>query len=217
MTVAFFDLDRTLLDCNSGRLWVAHEFREGRIGVRDALWAGWWLARYSLGVGDGLDGAFAAAVASYAGVEEAGVAERTRAWFDEACVGRLRPGAPAVLEMHRERGDRLVLATSSTAYVGLAAQAHWGFDDVLCTRMEVADGLFTGAIAALAYGDAKHTLAAAWAEQEGVDLAECTFYTDSITDRALMEAVGTPVAVHPDRPLRALARERGWTIADWSA
>ncbi|MCA9572533.1 MAG: haloacid dehalogenase-like hydrolase, partial [Myxococcales bacterium] len=106
-------------------------------------------------------------------------------------------------------------ATSSTLYAALAAQELWGFDDVVCTRMSVADGVFTGGIDVLAYGDGKLDATRAWAAEAGVDLTTTTFYTDSVTDRALMETVGTPVAVNPDRELRRLAAARGWAIEDW--
>lgn len=215
MSVALFDLDRTMIDCNSGRLWVAHEWRGGRIGLRDVAWAGWWLGRYSLGIGDGLDRAFEAAVAFYAGVDEEDVARRTAAWFEEEVAPRLRPGAERALAEHRERGDRLVLATSSTLYVARAAAERWGFDDIVCTRMEVEEGRFTGRIAVLAYGEAKLTATRAWAEQAGVDLGEAAFYTDSVTDLSLMLDVGRPVAVNPDRELLREAGTRGWPIEDW--
>lgn len=215
MPAALFDLDRTLLDCNSGRLWVTHEWRQGRIGWRDAAWASWWLARYTLGVADGMEQVFETAVASFEGVEESLVRERTRVWFDEECAPRLRPGARDALEAHRAAGDRLVLATSSTLYSALAAQQHWGFDDLVCTRMEVADGRFTGAIEALAYGDAKLHACVSWAEESGISLDDCTFYTDSITDLSLLEAVGRPVAVNPDVKLARVAEARRWTTEDW--
>lgn len=212
---ALFDLDRTLLDCNSGRLWVAHEWRAGRIGLRDVAWASWWLLRYSTGFADGMEQVFETAVASYAGLEHETLLNRTQAWFDAECASRLRPGAREALEAHRVAGDRVVLATSSTEYSALAAQSHWGFDDLLCTRMEIDAGRLTGRIRALAYGDAKLIEAQKWSAQTGIDLADCVFYTDSITDRALMEAVGRAVAVNPDAPLAKLALEKSWETVDW--
>jgi len=54
------------------------------------------------------------------------------------------------------------------------------------------------------------------AEREGLDLAECTAYSDSHTDLPFLEAVGRPVAVNPDRELRRVARERGWPVLEFS-
>lgn len=45
MSLALFDLDRTLLAVNSGHLWLRAEWRAGRVGLRDAAWAVWWLGR----------------------------------------------------------------------------------------------------------------------------------------------------------------------------
>ncbi len=216
MPAALFDLDRTLLDCNSGRLWVAHEWRAGRIGVRDAAWAAWWLAKYSLGVSGDMVQVFETAVAAYAGEEESVIRERTATWFGAECASRLRPGARTALDQHRQNGDRLVLATSGTLYSALAALETFGLDDAVCTRMEVGDnGRFTGKVASLAYGDAKLDRAREWAEQTGESLEDAAFYTDSVTDAALLEVVGRPVVVNPDPRLARMAVQRGWPIVDW--
>jgi len=67
----------------------------------------------------------------------------------------------------------------------------------------------------MAYGEAKLHRTTEWAQRRGVDLSSSTFYTDSYSDRALMERVGHPVAVNPDRRLAALAHRRGWEVVDW--
>jgi HAD superfamily hydrolase (TIGR01490 family) len=213
--VALFDLDRTLLDCNSGRLWVAAEWREGRISTRDLAWAGYWLARYSLGLDDGLEQVFDTAVASLQGISEDELDSRVRLWFEREVRHRLRPGGLRALEHHRERGDRLVLATSGTLYAARAAQEAYQLDDIVCTRFEVRDGVFTGRVSDLAVGAAKADRVREWATEEGVELSSCSFYTDSATDLALLEEVGQPRVVHPDRTLARTARQRGWPILDW--
>ena len=75
--------------------------------------------------------------------------------------------------------------------------------------------MFTGRIKASALGPAKAERAVEWAEREGFELADCSFYTDSHSDLALMELVGRPVAVNPDRVLAKAAESRGWEIVDW--
>jgi hypothetical protein len=52
---------------------------------------------------------------------------------------------------------------------------------------------------------------------EGIDLAESFAYSDSITDLPMLEAVGHPVAVNPDRDLRRVAAERGWEIREFES
>jgi phosphoserine phosphatase len=86
---------------------------------------------------------------------------------------------------------------------------------VISSRFEVADGRFTGRIEQNCLGDGKAHAVRAYAEAQGFDLAEASFYTDSVSDRLLLESVGHPVAVNPDRELARLARDRGWAIEDW--
>ncbi len=214
---ALFDLDRTLIDVNSGRLWLLAEWRDGRISLRDVAWGGYWLLRYSLGHEEGLDQVFDTATRTLTGTSEAELDERVRAWFDRELTHRLRPGASAVLEAHRAEGHRLVVATSSSTYVARRAMEVFGLEDEVSTTFHVTDGLFDGTIDRIAIGSAKDDAVFAWAEAAGVDLSRWAFYTDSHSDLALMERVGHPVAVHPDRRLAAVAKARGWPIVDWGA
>ncbi len=215
MSVALFDLDGTILDCNSGRLWLTAEWRAGRLSSRDAVWGAWWLGRYALGLGAGLDRVFEVAVQQLAGSEEAELDARTRVWFEREVKPRVRRGALRALAAHRAAGDRLVLATTSSLYAARAAAEAFGLDEIVCTRFEVVDGRFTGRISEPALGDAKASRVFEWAERQGVSLAQCTFYTDSATDLRLLAAVGRPVAVEPDRVLRREASRRGWPVVSW--
>ena len=54
-----------------------------------------------------------------------------------------------------------------------------------------------------------------WAQERGVDLADCWAYADSVSDLPMLAAVGHPVAVNPDEALRKVAKERDFAIADW--
>lgn len=213
-SAALFDLDRTLIDVNSGNLWVKREWKEGRIGVGTAVWAAAYLALYHAGYSK-LEGAFEQATKLYQGQPEAELEAMTREWFFATVAPRLRPGARDALSRHRDLGEVLAVCTSSSVYAGIAASEAFGLDEVIATRFEVVAGLLTGRVSALAYGDAKLDRTLEWAKARGIDLASSTFYTDSYSDRALMERVGYPVAVNPDRRLASLARQKGWPTMDW--
>jgi phosphoserine phosphatase len=73
----------------------------------------------------------------------------------------------------------------------------------------------TGKIQKVAYGDGKCVVTKEWADANSIDLNLCWFYTDSMSDVALMEAVGFPVAVNPDARLRKHAETKGWPVEDW--
>ncbi len=93
---------------------------------------------------------------------------------------------------------------------------HFGVSGVIATRAETGpDGRYTGELEFYAYGDGKAEAVRAAAERSGIDLARSFAYTDSITDLPLLEAVGNPVAVNPDKELRKAAEERAWPIRDF--
>jgi HAD superfamily hydrolase (TIGR01490 family) len=213
--VALFDFDKTLIEVNSGHLWLRSELKAGRVSARDAAWAVYWFTKYHLGYGDGLDQAFARAVATYARTPDAELAERSQRFFAEQLRLRLRPGARAAITAHREAGHRLAIASSTTQYIADEAMRVWGLELAACTHIAVQDGVVTGDIERSALGRHKTTRVLEWARAEGIDLQEAVFYTDSATDLDLLARVGEPVAVNPDRRLRAVARARRWRIVDW--
>ena len=98
--VAFFDLDRTLIDVNSGRLFAQYEFEKGRISARQLARALLWSLGYHLSLID-LPAAYAQALAHYRGVPEADIIARTAAWFDRDIVHRLLPQAREAMAWHR--------------------------------------------------------------------------------------------------------------------
>lgn len=216
MAVAFFDLDRTVISRNSATLWIRFELAERRITWRQALRAAAWVLRYNLGAVD-LGDPIRRTVATLAGQREAEVAARTARFHAEAVRPLYRPGARAALARHRTRGDRLVLLTSSSNYVGDAVCRDLGIDACVSNRFEVdADGRYTGRVLEpLCFGPGKVELAARHAANSGATLAACTFYSDSHSDLPMLEAVGFPVVVDPDPRLRRHARRRGWRVEDW--
>jgi HAD superfamily hydrolase (TIGR01490 family) len=217
MGVALFDFDLTLVDVNSGHLWLRHEMRAGRVTWSQAAWAAWWFAKYRMGLGGGLEDAFHAAVQAYGGLPSDTLAGWSRQFFQAEVQPRLRPGARDALADHRARGDRIALASSTTQYLALEACEAWGLEMAAHTRLDVHEGVLTGRVASMALGPHKASRVREWAEAEGVHLADTTFYTDSATDEDLLALVGRPVCVNPDRRLMAIARARGWPIVDWGA
>lgn len=113
---------------------------------------------------------------------------------------------------HRGRGEPTYIVTATLQEIAEALAAELGFDRALGSLAEVRDGVYTGRPLRALHADAK---AQALRELD-VDLARSTAYSDSISDLPLLEAVGRPVAVNPDRALRRVAAERGWPVRHFS-
>ena len=121
------------------------------------------------------------------------------------------------MQHHEQAGDRTVLITSASRYIASPLLAELGMMDLLCTELEVdSSGRFTGHLAGkMCFGAQKVVVAQDYCRRWGTTLEDAHFYSDSITDRPLLTAVGHPVAVNPDPRLRRVARSRGWKIERW--
>ena len=215
-TVAFFDLDLTLLTVNSGHLWMARERRLGRLSLRNSVEAIFKFAAYRLSIID-MEDAMRKALALYVGDTEADLDRWTREWYEDEVAHTVAPGARPALEHHRKQDHPLVLLTSSSLYLSRVVSKQLDLDDYICSRYEVGeDGRFTGEpVFPLCYGQGKVTLAERWAEQNGADLDSSYFYSDSYTDLPMLKRVGQPRVVNPDLRLKRHARKKGWTTLDW--
>ena len=216
MTLAFFDLDRTLLNVNSASLWVQLEWRNGRLSTGQLLRLSLGLLRYHFGLAN-LEKDLRLAVSRLKGESDGHVRAQVKAFYQNRLRHHYRPGGLSALHRHRQRGDAIVLLTSSPQLLAQLVADDLDFQAYLCTQLEIDDdGHFTGQIIEpLCFGAGKVELATTYARSQHIALTDCTFYTDSITDMPMLQAVGTPIVVNPDPRLRRAARAEDWPIVDW--
>jgi putative phosphoserine phosphatase/1-acylglycerol-3-phosphate O-acyltransferase len=211
---AFFDMDKTLLSGSSAVLLARYMRQRGELAWRDAMRVVTAMLRYKLGRLDMIE-TTRQIVQEMAGHSEAERIAHTREWFRAHLIDYVAEEGRRWVEGHRQLGHRVALITASPSYTAeqLAEHLSMANEDVMATRFEVRHGLFTGRmVEPMIYGQGKLDAARGYAERHGVDLRQSYFYTDSIADLPLLEIVGYPVAVNPDRLLRKLAKLRGWSI-----
>jgi HAD superfamily hydrolase (TIGR01490 family) len=213
-SAAFFDLDKTII-ARSSALAFGRPFRAGGLINRRAA----------------LKAAYAQMVFLVAGADEDQM-NRMRDYITEMCAGwdvhqvkeivaetlfeivdpLIYAEAVELIEEHRANGREIVIVSSSGEEVVEPIGRMVGTDRVIATRMVIEDGHYTGEVSYYAYGPTKADAMRELAEAAGYDLADCYAYSDSITDLPMLEAVGHPTAVNPDRALRRAARERDWPV-----
>lgn len=132
----------------------------------------------------------------------------------DVLIDMVQPFARPIIEEHKAAGRLTVLATTTPYDVVKPLADRLGLDAVLATRYgENPDGTYDGSIAGeFVWGPGKLAAVRAWAEAEGVDLAESYAYSDSRYDEPLLSAVGHPTAVNPDPRLLAIAIRRRWPV-----
>ena len=151
--------------------------------------------------------------AIWAGQPVEQVLEAGRRWYAEnaGTDGFYRQNVLDRLRQHQQDGDRVVLVSGSFPAPLEPIAAAVGADHVYCTRLEVADGKYTGVLAGAMIGDDKRTAVEAYLAENAPD-AVTWGYGDHPSDLALLESVTNPVVIGSDPVMVDIAAERAWPI-----
>lgn len=211
---AIFDLDKTIIATSSATAFSRPLQAGGLLTRRAMLRAAYAKAAFELGSADAVatERLRAALSEMVRGWPVAEVTEIVAQTLAEAIAPSVYAEAVALIDDHHARGHEVVIASASGTDVVRPIADLLGVDRVIATRMAVRDGRYTGELEFYAFGQGKADAVRALAAERGWDLAASHAYTDSITDLPLLEAVGHPAVVNPDRALRAIATERGWQV-----
>jgi HAD superfamily hydrolase (TIGR01490 family) len=214
---AFFDLDKTVISKSSSLALTRPMYRAGLVS-RSTLLKGAYAQLVYLMVGADekrMDKVKASMSAMTRGWEKAQVEDIVREAIETLIDPYIYLEALDLMELHRARGRTVFIVSSSPEEVVRPLAEHLGTVEVIATRAEVEDGKYTGEIEYYCYGENKAVRIREIAEEQGIDLTGSFAYSDSITDLPMLEAVGHPVAVNPDRDLRRESEKRGWQIRDF--
>lgn len=217
MEAAFFDLDKTVVSKSSSLALTRPMYRAGLVS-RSALLKGAYghLVYLLMGADEKkMERAKDAMLALSKGWDKDEVEELVREVLIEVMDPYIYQEALDLIQLHRALGRRVYIVSSSPGEVVRPMAERVGVDDVISTRAEIVDGKYTGSLEFYAYAEGKADAIREVAAAEGIDLAASYAYSDSATDLPMLEAVGHPVAVNPDRELRKAAGERGWQIRDF--
>jgi HAD superfamily hydrolase (TIGR01490 family) len=208
---ALFDLDHTLLDTSSGRLYAQYIYRQGKISRAQVASVAWWNLAAKLGLLD-MTRVFPKLLVHATGDDETAMRELCDRWFASDVLPHLTERGLARVREHQAQGHVVALVSASTQYVVSPMADYLGIPgQFVCTRLVSVNGRLTGGVVEpVCYGLGKVVWAERFAAEWGVDLEASTFYSDSISDLPLLERVGRPVAVNPDPKLKRLAQKRGW-------
>ncbi len=217
--LALFDLDHTLLPIDSDYQWADFLARTGRAGDpaeaqrrNDEL-----MHRYSAGDLTAQEAAefMLGLLARHDPVDLA-------AWHEIFMLEVIRPAitdtAANLVRGHLAVGDLCAVVTATNHFVTAPIARAFGVPNLLATHPEYLAGRFTGRIAGTpCFREGKVLRVEAWLADQGMtlnDFDRTFFYSDSANDVPLLEVVTDPVATNPSRPLRELAREKGWRVLD---
>jgi HAD superfamily hydrolase (TIGR01490 family) len=216
MNLALFDLDNTLLACDSDYEWG--QFLVDRGVLERAAYEAQNAAFYEQYKAGTLDIHEFLAFALRPLAEHA-LADLER-WHAEFMAARIRPAmtpaARALVRGHLEAGDLCAIVTATNSFVTAPIAREFGIPHLVATEPERIAGRFTGRVAGTpCFREGKIVRVEGWLAAQGRqlrDFPQSRFYSDSRNDLPLLERVTHPVAVDPDPALAAEARRRGWPV-----
>jgi HAD superfamily hydrolase (TIGR01490 family) len=210
---AFFDLDKTLMAGSSGMQFARVAARQGIVSRRQlASWAVEHL-RYRLrGTTDERTADVLKAARELIAGVPAKTIERMGPEVMAAILPRVYPQMLVEVHAHQDAGRPCFIVSAAGNDVVEALAQVLRMEGGIGTRYEVdAEGSFSGRLdGPFVYGPGKVEAMEAFAARHEIDLAESYAYSDSLSDLPMLRAVGNPVAVNPDPPLAAIAREEDW-------
>jgi HAD superfamily hydrolase (TIGR01490 family) len=218
-TAAFFDLDKTIIAKSSALAFSRSFYESGLINRRAVLRSAYAQFVYLVG---GADHDQMERMREYLSALVTGwdvqtvrdiVAEALHTIVDPIVYDE----AVTLIEEHRQAGRDVVVVSSSGTEVVEPIGEMLGADRVIATRLVIdEDGQYTGEMDFYAYAEGKAEAMREIADKESYDLARSYAYSDSATDLPMLEAVGHPYAVNPDRTLRKAAADQGWPVLKFS-
>ncbi|MCS0639267.1 HAD-IB family hydrolase [Streptomyces sp. LP05-1] len=214
-TAAFFDLDKTVIAKSSALTFSKSFYQGGLINRRAVLRTAYIQFVFLVGGADHEQmermRAYLSALCRGWNVQQ--VKELVAETLHELIDPIIYDEAASLIEEHHAAGRDVVIVSTSGAEVVEPIGELLGADRVVATRMVVGeDGCYTGEVEYYAYGPTKADAIRELAASEGYDLARCYAYSDSATDLPMLESVGNPCAVNPDRALRREAVARDWPV-----
>ena len=217
-TAAFFDLDKTVIAKSSTLAFSKPFFDQGLINRRTVLTSSYaqFLMLLSGADHDQMDRMRAYLTDMCTGWN----VEQVKAIVDETLHDVVSPyvfaEAADLIADHKLCGRDVVVVSASGEEIVAPIARALGATHAMATRMVTDEGRYTGEIAFYCFGEGKVQAIRELAAREGYPLEHCYAYSDSITDLPMLQAVGHPTAVNPDRGLRKEAVARGWPVLTFS-
>ncbi|MGB5492781.1 MAG: HAD-IB family hydrolase [Woeseiaceae bacterium] len=209
---AFFDFDGTVISGYSAFAFIEEQIKRGHLSPRELVELLGAMASFGLGK-MGFSAMMLGMAQFLRGIREDSYAAFGQELFESHIARLIYPESRALVEAHLRKGHTVAIISSATPYQVEPAARDLNIEHVLCTRLEVEKGMFTGKILRpTCFGQGKVTAAESLVESFGVDLDQSYFYSDRDDDIQLLERVGNPRPLNPNKKLLAIAESRGWPV-----
>ena len=211
---AFFDLDKTIIATSSAFAYGREFLHNGLITPQDALSLSLAKASYMFAGQSSaqMDSTRDQLTSMITGWSEKHVRDIVHETMHTVLTPAIYSEARELIQAHQDAGHEVIIISASARQLVEPIAEELGITEVISTELEIVDGAFTGTVEFYCKGGAKADAITTLVDERGYDLEHSYAYSDSATDAPMLELVGYPVAVNPDRALKKIALERSWEI-----
>ncbi|MDE0687151.1 MAG: HAD-IB family hydrolase [Candidatus Poribacteria bacterium] len=217
-TVAFFDVDGTLLKSTIVHYYIWMRFKETPFLLK-YLWLVGFLPKivYYLILDRISRPRFNETFyRNYRGMNVDEIKELSTEMFEAYLRPKIFPAAIAQIQEHKEQGTPVVFVTGSLDFIVQPIADFLNVDSVLAPQLHEQNEQFTGKLTTVPLiGEEKAKAMQAYSERHGISLKDSYAYGDSQSDLPMLECVGNPVVVNPGKALREKALASGWEMHEW--
>jgi HAD superfamily hydrolase (TIGR01490 family) len=211
MKTYIFDIDHTLLKGATGIYFIKEGLKRKYFSIFELLRIPIVLFKYRLGF---LKGSIVKKEIPFMkGLSREIVEDLGVGGFKNFAIQRIYSDAENTIRNLQDKNERIIFATSSFDYSVTPVAEYFGIEHVIASSFEFENGLCTGHIeGGTAFGETKRNKVLAYLKENDLHIDDCVFYSDSHHDIPLLEIVGKPIAVNPDRTLKKRAKRENWEI-----
>lgn len=210
----FFDVDYTITKRSTGLSFLYQGIKMGFLPIAPLITAPFFYWRYRFGHMD--PRSVKQEIPSLAGLRRGELEVIAQRCFEERIRREIFPEAESCIRTIQDRGGDVVFATLSVDIIVRPLADYLGVRDCIASSFEFSAGTCTGRFdGGPIFNIQKRDQVLSYVEKSGQRPEDCTFYSDSVNDLPLLESVGRPIAVNPDRGLAKVAAQRGWEVLRW--
>jgi len=213
--LVIFDLDNTILNGDSDYAMINYLVHTQALDESAGKQNQIFIEDYQRGELD-FDAYTTFALSAYIGMTRTEINEYMLPFVTKVIEPMINTLALKIIHDHRDRGDTILLASATNELIVQPIAKRLDIQNVIGTQVKFINDKCTGEyIPPSALGEGKLQLVQQWMKKNNFDdFSDTTFYSDSINDLPLLEAVDFPKAVNPDAMLEKISLERGWEIID---
>ncbi len=220
MNLAIFDLDRTLINCDSDNEWPKYLLKKGLI---DQSFVDFERNKYYQDYINGclnIDEFLKFQLAPLGRFSRAELDKMHNEYLHEFILPHITMMAKMLVQSHRDAGDELLLLSATNEFIITPIAHVFGIENVIGVQLETdSNGNYTGAyVGTPSFKEGKVTRLHQWLQSRGLTMSsyeKIYFYSDSHNDLPLLKEVTDPVAVNPDDKLNSYAQQHGWPVLNF--